>query len=162
MPAPIHVSMGDLYFSNDSKQIVTFVGSCVALCMYSKEYRCAGLAHIMLAGQENNRNSTTKSPAKYSLDAIDKLMNHFAEEGVEINTIRAKLVGGAQIFKHENGNGLFNIGKKNIDSIRIGLYDQGIPIESEDLGASYGRWVYLDSDSGIIEVKGKKGGCKKL
>jgi len=147
--------MGNLKTCNADDEIInTFVGSCVALCLYDYKQKMGGLAHIMIPGRDKNQVSSL--PAKFSENAFEELIKEFGES----DDIVAKIAGGAHIFKHENGNGLFDVGKKNTDYIKNMLKKRNIPIISEDIGEDFGRWVHLEIKTGIVTIKTKKGSDK--
>jgi len=148
--------MGNLTTCNDRDKIInTFVGSCVALCLYDSKQKMGGLAHIMIPGK-GSKKQTTILPAKFSENAFERLIEKFGES----NDIVAKIVGGAHIFKHENGNGLFDVGKKNTDFIKNLLEERNIPLISEDIGKNFGRWVHLEIKTGLVTIKAKTGSDK--
>jgi len=148
--------MGNLTTCNDSDKIInTFVGSCVALCLYDSKQKMGGLAHIMIPGK-GSKEQVHILPAKFSENAFERLIEEFGES----NDIVAKIVGGAHIFKHENGNGLFDVGKKNTDFIKNLLEERNIPLISEDIGKNFGRWVHLEIKTGLVTIKAKTGSDK--
>lgn len=148
--------MGTLKTCNESDKIInTFVGSCLALCLYDTKQKKGGLAHIMIPGK-GSKDQVTTLPAKFSENAFEQLIKEFGES----NDIVAKIIGGAHIFKHENGNGLFDVGKKNTDFIKNLLKERNIPIISEDIGKTFGRWVHLEIKTGLVTIKAKNGSDK--
>lgn len=150
--------MGEAKIANESDSVLTtFVGSCVALCLFESGKKIGGLAHIMLpeAGRGTVVNQNTNG--KYADQAINYLLAEMQEKGAKLNKIKAKIAGGAQIFKTETGNGLFTIGERNIDSIKKILDTHGIKVIAEETGKTYGRWVKFDVQSGAVSVKSKKG-----
>ena len=113
------VAMGEARVADESDSVMTtFVGSCVALCLFEPTKKIGGLAHIMLpeAGKEATVNQSTNG--KYADHAIEYLLAKMQEKGAKLNKTKAKIVGGAQIFKTETGGGLFTIGERNIESIK--------------------------------------------
>jgi len=156
MNSVLQVKMGDLQICSENiEQISTFVGSCIALCLYNKKTSKSGLAHIMVAGRKSI-NQHSYLPAKYSENALESLIEKLSVDD-NINELEAKIIGGAHIFKHESGNGLFDVGKKNIESIKQLLKHKQISLVGEDTGLDYGRWVYLETKTGKVHVKGKNG-----
>lgn len=156
MKSTTEVGMGEIAISKSTGGIlVTFVGSCVALCLFDPIRKIGGLAHVMLPeGKNHIKNSNLQG--KYADVAIDTLLQNLVTEGAKKHSIKAKIVGGAQIFSNETGDNLFSIGSRNIESIKKILYTQGIPLISEETGNNYGRWVKFNIQTGEIVVKGKK------
>ena len=150
--------MGEARVADESDSVMTtFVGSYVALCLFDPTKKIGGLAHIMLpeAGKEVIVNQSANG--KYADHAIEYLLAKMQEKGAKLNKIKAKIAGGAQIFKTESGDGLFTIGERNIESIKKILGSHGIQISAEETGKTYGRWVKFDLQNGSVDVKSNRG-----
>jgi chemotaxis protein CheD len=152
----IDVRMGSLSVSSEKNTVLTtFVGSCVALCIYEPVEKIGGLAHIMLPDSEGNHFPTNNFDAKYADHALKLVLDAMKQKGAEHERMVSKLVGGAKTFSNENSTAdtLFNIGERNCASIRVLLNSSKIPILAEELGSTQGRWVKLDINSGKVMVK---------
>ncbi|MBI1829081.1 MAG: chemotaxis protein CheD [Thaumarchaeota archaeon] len=161
MNSPIEVAMGEIAISNNDTMFVTFVGSCVALCLFDPSTKMGGMAHIMLP--ESNKNfQNAVQIGKYADKAIEALLKNMTTKGANKKRIKAKMTGGAQIFSSESGDGLFNIGTRNIDMVKTLLEKNKIPLIAEEVGMNYGRWVKFHTKTGELIVKGKKSGEIKL
>ena len=153
----LEVAMGDATVSETSDTVlITFVGSCVALCLFDSATKIGGLAHVMLP-EIDKHIPNQKTNGKYADQAIDYLLDVMQKKGAKLRNIKAKIVGGAQIFASESGNSMFTIGKRNIESIKKNLKSNGIPILAEETGKTYGRWVKFNVNTAAITVKSKKG-----
>lgn len=158
-PREAYVAIGDIIVSqNKEKLLSTFVGSCVALCLYDPVGQIAGLAHVMLphkgSGKQHQR---IGSPGKYADRAVRTMVSIMVRRGAILHRIRAKIVGGASIFTHEGGVSLFNVGERNVQAIISHLDQIGIPLVSQDTGMNYGRGVKFSVSSGEVMVSGKNG-----
>ena len=97
----IHIGMSELVVTRNQNSIITtFVGSCVAVCLYDVQQKIAGMAHVMLP--KNPKYSTNKNLGKYADEAIPHILQKMQRNGSEIKNIKAKISGGAKIFAHEN------------------------------------------------------------
>ena len=153
----IVVPMAGLEIANCDFILRTFVGSCVALCIYDEEKKIAGMAHIMLP--KNNTGNTTKNTnqeGKFADEAINIIIDKLKNISPNLK-LQAKIAGGAKIFSHENETGTLNIGNKNIIQTRIILQEKKIPLISQSVGAQNGRWVTFHCDSQRVIVKDKDG-----
>lgn len=156
MKLTMEVGMGEIAVSkSDDVTLVTFVGSCVALCLFDPIHKIGGLAHVMLP-EGKNHVTNSNLQGKYADVAVDTLLNNLVTKGAKIRNIKAKIIGGAQIFSNETGDNLFSIGSRNVESIKKILCKKDIPLISEEIGNKYGRWVKFDIQTGEIIVKGKK------
>ena len=153
----ISIPMAGLGIGSGNTILRTFVGSCVAVCIYDEAKKVGGMAHVMLP--KNNTGKSTKHSnqgGKFADDAIDtiieKLKNRFSDL-----KLQAKIAGGAKIFSHESETGSLNIGNKNIIGIRLILQEKKIPLVSQSVGATNGRWVIFHCDTQRVIVKDKEG-----
>ncbi len=135
----------------------TFVGSCVAVCIYDEVKKIAGMAHVMLPKNISDKPiKGTKQEGKFADEAIDIIIEKL--NGISSNLkLQAKMAGGAKIFAHESETGSLNIGNKNIIGIRLMLREKKIPLVSQLVGARNGRWVTFHCDTQKVIVKDKEG-----
>lgn len=156
----VEVVMGGLGFTAPGKNILqTFVGSCIAICIYDAQAKIAGMAHVMLP-KNNTPDSTQKSEGKYADTALKILLERLVANGAKLNRLKAKMAGGADIFHNESKKSMFNIGLRNADAIRSMLVEKKIPIVSEDIGSTNGRFVIFDANSSEMTVKERSKGVK--
>jgi len=152
----IDVRMGSLSVSGEKNTVLTtFVGSCVALCIYEPAVKVGGLAHIMLPSSEGKHSPANDCDARYADHALKLVIDAVKQKGGKHERLVSKLIGGAKTFSNENGVGdaLFNIGERNCSSIRSLLESFKVPVLAEDIGSTQGRWVRLDINSGNVIVK---------
>lgn len=162
MSSSVHVAMGALTVSLDQKHVLeTFVGSCVALCLFDPHAKVAGMAHVMLP-EGNKKSPNPNNSGKYADQAVESLLNIILQNGGKLGRIHAKIAGGANMFTHERGTALFNIGEKNVHALRKFLKSHEIPIVAEDVGLNYGRKVEFNVKSGELVVSSRLGGEKRL
>jgi len=148
------VKMGGLeIITGDKSELKTFVGSCVAICLYDIYAKVASMAHIMLPKKLNEKKQTVEEErGKYADDALMHMMDGMIQLGADPKRIQAKMAGGAAIFSHESETGLFNVGPRNISAIKQILHENNIPLVSEDTGANFGRWVKFSLNSGEMTI----------
>ncbi len=138
--------MGDLKVAKRGDLLVTLVGSCIACCIYNDEV--AAMAHVMLPYSKGNNSHLKGKYADLSIDTILRLL-----EG----KIKAKIAGGAKIFKHEHDNNIFNVGANNITAVKDILRSRGIQIIGEDLGKNYSRNIIFDTNTLKMIIKYRGG-----
>ena len=145
--AVIHVSMGDLKVASRGDILVTFVGSCVACCIYNSNK--AAMAHIMLPYSKGNNESKKGKYADLAIDTMLRLLDD--------NNLKAKIAGGAKIFTHEQDEDFFNIGLRNATAIKDILRSRGIRIEGEDLGNTHSRNIRFDTTTLKMIIRNRDG-----
>lgn len=153
----IIIPMGGLEIGKDKTRLQTFVGSCVAICLYDKSKKICGMAHVMLP-KNNTGNSTigTKFEGKYADDAINALIKKMNQIYPNL-ILEAKIVGGAKIFDKIENELISNIGKRNISTIQLILKEKKIPLISQHLNLLNGCWVTFDCNSQEFFVKQNNG-----
>jgi chemotaxis protein CheD len=145
--------MGGLNITTpEKKTLQTFVGSCVAICIYDAVAKVAGMAHVMLP-KNNTPDPAPKPEGKFADVALKILLEQLVASGADAGRLRAKMAGGANVFRNEGKQNTFNIGMRNIDAIRDILKEKKIPIISEDVGSNNGRWVTFDASSSEMTIK---------
>lgn len=158
----LDIPMGGLGLTSPDKMVLqTFVGSCVAICLYDPVAKIAGMAHVMLP-QNNTRDEIPKPEGKFVDVAIKVLLEKLTASGAKQNRLKAKMAGGASVFQTESNKNVFNIGMRNVDAIRTILGEKKIPIISEDVGAKGGRWVIFDATSETMTIKERTKGVSTI
>jgi len=128
--------------------IATLLGSCVAVCLWDRWGKVAGMNHFLLPrGPQGNCSST-----RYGDVAINSLMKSIAQLGSKPQTLKAQIFGGGAVVKHLTSVGS-NVGEKNIKFAQSRLAKYGIRIVHQDIGGNQGRKIYLDSTTGEVTVK---------
>jgi chemotaxis protein CheD len=155
----VRVAMAEMKVESKPIELVTSVGSCVAICIYDSTNKCGGLAHIMLPNSAIAPQDFP--PCKFADTAIPALANAVREISGKETRLSAKIAGGANIFKFENNNGP-PIGAKNIAAVKTSLKDNKIRCVAEDVGGSYGRRINFNIRSGVVSIRLSNGESKKL
>lgn len=148
----ILIPMGGLTIGKEKNILKTFVGSCVALCIFDARKKIAGMAHIVLAKNITKQIVNSRQEGKFADDAINIIIERLSEISPNLE-LEAKMAGGATIFAHESSPDQFNIGNKNIIRIRLLLEEKKIPIVSELVGSKSGRWIMFDCNNQKLTVK---------
>lgn len=154
MNSIIEVKMGELaIIREETDELKTFVGSCVAICLFDNDAKIAAMAHVMLPKKINDKQHVTENEVgKFADTAFACMLKNMIQMGANPKKIQAKMAGGATIFSHESETSLFNIGSRNIAAIKQILKETGIPLVSEDVGANFGRWVIFALSSSNMTI----------
>jgi chemotaxis protein CheD len=153
----IVIPMAGLAIGENNQSLKTFVGSCIAICIYDEIHKIAGMAHVMLPKNITHKTTRgTKLEGKFADEGIDMLLEKLKVIQPNLK-LKAKMAGGAKIFSHENESTTLNIGEKNILGIRAILKEKNIPLISELVGAKKGRWVTFSCNDQSVLVKNKDG-----
>lgn len=123
------------------------LGSCVAVFLYDPTTKIGGVAHVLLPRAPQG----TKTPAKYADTAVRKLLDETLAKGARKEQLRAKLVGGAQMFPNLNIK-VSDIGKENCEESKKALRHLGIRIAAEDTLGTRGRSAVFDLETGKVSI----------
>jgi chemotaxis protein CheD len=149
----VKVGMADLNIAKPPQTIRTSgLGSCVGIILYDEKVNVSGMAHIMLPDSSYAR-AGVLNRAKYADTAIDDLLDILSKEGVAKYRIKAKIAGGAQMFKFSSNNEAMRIGPRNVEAVKHILEKLKIPIIYEDVGGSSGRTIEFDPMTSLLEIR---------
>ena len=96
----------------------------------------------------------TANPARFADTALDMVLDEMMRLGAQIQNIRAKMFGGANMFPQIiSSNSNMDVGKKNILAVGDKLRSHGIRIVAEEVGGHIGRTVLFDSKNGSVLVR---------
>lgn len=143
MAEQFDVKMGEFRLEEGEKVLIARgVGSCVAVCLYSKEKSIGAMVHGMLP-EEDGENSS-----KHIDVLLENVFEEFENRDLDFSKIKSKVFGGAKMFSNS-----LDIGERNIESAKKILNEKEIDIEAEDVGGEKGRIVWLNCRSGEATVK---------
>jgi chemotaxis protein CheD len=90
---------------------------------------------------------------KYADTAIPDLICALERNGSKRPDLKAKIIGGANMFRSTGASFVDTIGERNIEAVKKALMALGIPLVAEDVGSNYGRTVYFRLDDGKVRVE---------
>jgi len=154
----MHVDMADLRVENKQTQLVSCVGSCIAICIFDESSRSGGMAHVMLP--QASICPKENLPAKFADTAVPALAKAVSRNK-NGSMLTAKIAGGANMFPNLKSYSLA-IGTKNIEAVKAALARHKIPLRGEDVGGTCGRKVYMNTYTGSVTVRLLNGEVKKL
>lgn len=132
----------------NSHSLKTILGSCVGVILHDPHRRISALAHVMLP----RRTRGDSSVGKYADTAIPALLAMLAASGSRPSSLRAYVIGGANMFPMET-EGTVSIGDQNVAAAREVLQEMAVPIVFEETGGTRGRTVLFDNQRGEVSVR---------
>ncbi|MBI4733469.1 MAG: chemotaxis protein CheD [Rubrobacteridae bacterium] len=147
-----NIGIGELKVSKDRQSTIVTrgLGSCIAVCMFDKVSKIAGMAHIMLP-QDNGRD--TMLTARFADTGVPRLYEAMVKEGANPSNMIVKIAGGARMFQMPGGNSLLEIGERNAEVVKKAINERKLGIDAADIGKDYGRTVELSVATGELVVK---------
>lgn len=145
--AAVYLPPGLLYASRDPGAVTTVLGSCVSVCLFDPGARAGGINHFLLPFW----NGEGLASPKYANVALPKLVERLTALGCRQRGLRAKLFGGAAVFRQIGG--LFGVGERNVLFAESFLADAGIPVVARDVGECWSRKVIFRVHTGEAFVR---------
>jgi chemotaxis protein CheD len=153
MSKQIVIGISDQSISKSPDTLVTYaLGSCIGISLFDESTGIGGLSHIMLPYSSLIQNGNIDRN-KFADTAIEDMVDAMVLMGANRTLIKAKIAGGANMFKIADDSVIGSIGDRNIESVRNELMRLGIPLVAEDIGADYGRTVFFELETGKVRVQ---------
>ncbi|HON77655.1 MAG TPA: chemotaxis protein CheD [Spirochaetota bacterium] len=144
----INVGVAQVQVGENPSVLRTILGSCVGICIYDRNKKIGGMAHVLLPHQQGDGKEE-----KYADTAIPLLIKKLIKMGCTREMMSAKIAGGASMFKFQSSVALGQIGNNNIDMTKKVLEENKIPITAEDVGGNTGRVIDFFLEDGRLKVK---------
>jgi chemotaxis protein CheD len=154
----IAVRMGEIAVSSDPGDVLLSIGlgSCIGLALVDERRGIAGLAHVMLPEA-----LAGGGPAgKFADVAVPELVRRMVALGAVRTSLKAILVGGAQMFSLGT-SGALDIGVRNDAAVTAALVNERIPVVAREVGGSKGRTIRV-VPGGVVLSKEAGGAEKEL
>ena len=149
----ITVGMGEIKVTGSPSLLKAIgLGSCIAVALYDGDAGIGGLAHIMLPHIQKAYDNSV--PPRFADVAISKMIDEMKSRGARIQSIKAKIFGGANMFPEIIvSNSPMDVGRKNIQAVREELKRNDIEIVVSVVGDHIGRTVTFDTRDGSAVIK---------
>jgi chemotaxis protein CheD len=146
----ILVNTGEVKFSNGPAVFSSRgIGSCIVLFIYDPKRKNGGVAHIMLP---SDAPSAPESKFLFADKAVGDLLQKLTAEGSMIPNLKAKIVGGANMFEWAEADELKDLGKTNIEKVKKELLKHRVYLAAEAVGGSAGKTVKCYTDTGKVHI----------
>ena len=129
------------------------LGSCVAVILYDKKLKIAGMIHIALPDSAVNTEKAQSLPGYFADTGLPVLLKDFKKLGGDRKTTVIKIAGGSSIM---DANKTFDIGKRNAIAVKRYLWKHGLGVMKEDIGGSISRTVSIEIDTGKVILSNAK------
>ncbi len=149
----VYLNPGELVICEQPTEVVTVLGSCVAVVFFARRQRLGAICHAMLPyhkGEDINE-------FKYVDRSVGYMLEEFRRRRVARSEIVVKLFGGADMFEPGKASTSGTVGRQNIAAARNLLEGQGLTISASDVGGGSGRKIVFCSRTGDVYLKRMKG-----
>ena len=143
---------GDFHFAGQDTRIVTLLGSCVSITVWSPRLRVGGMCHFMLPSRGVIPEGASYD-GRYGDEAMLLLMKKIWNLGADPVEFEAKVFGGANMFPMQCQKKEMNVGERNIEMALTLLQRYEILIKAKHIGSDGHRNLMLDIWSGDVWLK---------
>jgi chemotaxis protein CheD len=146
------VGIADLAVSNNQNVILTTysLGSCLGIAVYDPVVKVGGLLHCMLPDSSIDPAKAAANPAMFVDVGVPALFRAAYELRADKHRLQIYVAGGAQIM---DSSGFFNIGKRNLDTLKALLDQHALKVQAAEVGGMVNRTLYLDISTGSVSLK---------
>jgi chemotaxis protein CheD len=148
-----------IFIPDEPMEVVTMLGTSVAVCLYDIENARGGITHFSLPIW----NGIGFKSAKYGNIAIEKLINQFlnpknSELKIDKTKIIAKITGGSSVkskslVSYQNNKNEETVGHRNVSVAFSILKKHNIQISGSDIGGHVVRHISFNTLTGTVSVK---------
>jgi len=146
---------GQLIVSSKDTPVMTILGSCVAITVFSPENRTGAIFHAMLPEHRDKvkviSNSPPVSPDSDYVDyAFYYIREKFRQNGINFKNAKFMLFGGGDVIQSLSSAKRLSIGYQNINMAKQLIEKEGISLHGEDVGGNKGRkLIFLPSEGKV-------------
>lgn len=138
----IKVLIGQVSLTHAPNQLQSVLGSCIGLAMYDSDVGIGGMAHVLLP--DSNGKTPGNLPGKFANRAVPCLYEALLKHGALPKNLKAKMAGGARMFRTSMSYKNQDIGASNIKAVKDALLKLHIPLVSAETGGESGRKIEFD------------------
>lgn len=146
----VDISDAKLSSGIDDVLVTYSLGSCIGVCLHDSASKIGAMIHYQLPDSKMDAEKAKTQPFMFADTAMALVLKKLESLGVNKKRLSIKIAGGATMNTGPKG---FDIGKRNYLSLRKVLWRQGIFIDSEDVGGSSPRNLYLNVADGSVIVR---------
>lgn len=146
------IGIAEYKIAGAPNKIVTLgLGSCIGLVLFDPVVKIAGMVHIMLPCSKESLNVVNRF--KFADTAVEDMIGLMVSAGAAQSRLKAKMAGGAHMFKTSSALNILNIGQRNAAICKKVLKENNIALCGEDIGGSSGRSIEFCCQTCMLSVR---------
>lgn len=147
----LDVGIGEYKVSNNIEDIIkTYaLGSCVAVIMYDRFRKVAGMIHVALPDSNLNLQKAGMLPGYFVNSGLPVLLKEMQKKGAILKKTWIKITGGSNLMDSDNR---FDIGRRNVAAIKRHLWKNGFGVIKQDTGGKISRTVSVVVNTGEVRI----------
>jgi chemotaxis protein CheD len=151
----VYLKPGEIQFSKDPKKIITILGSCLSIVMYSRRKKIGSTCHAVMPSLTIAKNQNgVRDAFQYVDSSAEWMLSRFEGAGVKRGDIDVKIFGGADMFSGRgNGTNSLAIGRTNVREVVRIISEQNLMLKAWNIGGRKGRKLIFYTDTGDVVIK---------
>jgi chemotaxis protein CheD len=152
----VYLKAGEMHFTKQPTLVITVLGSCLSVTMFSRRTGLGGICHGLLPRCEGRKHCDggCLQGFKYVDCSIRKMVKLFDKHKVRRSEIEVKCFGGADMFSRKiKIPGIVSVGNQNIQTAEQILASEGLTVLKTDVGGLQGRKLLFYTDTGEVFLK---------
>ncbi len=148
------VGIADLKVATTSDDVlITYaLGSCLGVAIYDPVVRVGGLLHAMLPQSDIDKTTARINPYMFVDTGVLHLFEECYKLGAKKERIILKAAGSASTNHNKTGDHL-QIGQHNFLMLRKLLWENGVPLQAQNVGGDLQRTMSLNLANGQVILK---------
>jgi len=161
MDKVLNVGLAEVKTAQSPQILITPpLGSCVCVVLYDELTGIGSMAHVMLP--DINLAKSKENRAKFANTVVRIMLKEMIDMGVTRRRIKAKIVGGANMFPSIDPANPMQIGTRNTAAVKDELKKRKIILIAEDTEGNYARSVKFFLETGVVRIKSPLHGIKEI
>ena len=152
---PVIVGMADVKVTDkpDDTLITYALGSCLGIIVHDPVARVAGLLHVMLPSSQIDEAKARAQPAMFVDTGVPLLFRECYRLGARKERMTVTVAGGS-FSGNSEADDSFQIGKRNMLTLRKLLWKNGVLIHADDTGGvQQSRTMSVHVASGLVQLR---------
>ena len=148
----MYLKPGELYVGEKPTKVITVLGSCVSVTLFSRRLRMGAICHGALPHCRKKKvcRELCKEAFKYVDCSLHYMIGRMRGFGATDNEIEVKLFGGADTLSSKKEN---TIGSMNVKLALEIIRQEHLRIIAADVGDSFGRKIIFLTHTGEVYLK---------
>lgn len=140
-----------MLLTREACQVVTVLGSCVAVTLFSRRLRAAAICHVTLPEAPARWDAADRAAGnrfRFASDTIPEMLSRFRAIGARPCELEARIFGGSCRISAGGEKSIYAVGQTNLDRVRQLLEEANVPVRQQDTGLSSSLRLIFDTSDG--------------
>lgn len=150
---PCFLAPGEFWFGQQQQaELMTVLGSCVAVVLWQPQYQFMALCHYVLPGKPGQLPPAGAGIGYYGASILPYLLEIAQHSGFLLNTLNISLIGGAELASSEKLPHSYRVGRNNARYALNFFLEQQLVVQQHDTGGKHARSLIANTVTGVIKI----------